>query len=318
MMSTLDPQAQAMVDAMARMNVIPLSQLSVEQAREQFARTRAPFLAPPQEVGAVSDSAIPGPTGRLRIRAYRPLGSMPGRPLPALVYFHGGGWVFGDLDSHDSSCRELCNLAQCAVVSVDYRRAPEHRFPAAVEDAIAAIRHVAQHGTGMGIDVTRLATGGDSAGGTLATVAALTLRDEGGPQLVLQVLIYPVTDLAMDSRSYTTIANGFTLTRDRMSYFRQLYLRGPADIDDWRASPLKAPDLSRLPPALVITAGHDPLVDEAKAYAERLAAAGVPVTYTCYDGLVHGFVSMAGAIDAGHRAIAEVAAAVKSAFSRAR
>jgi len=317
-MSTLDPQAQAMVDAMARMHVLPLSQLSVEQAREQFARTRAPFLAPPQEVGAVSDSAIPGPSGRLRIRAYRPLGSMPGQPLPAVVYFHGGGWVFGDLDSHDPLCRELCNLAQCVVISVEYRRAPENRFPAAVEDAIAAVRDVAERAADLHVDAARLAVGGDSAGGTLATVAALTLRDHGGPRLALQVLIYPVTDLAMDARSYTSIANGFTLTRERMTYFRELYLRRPADIDDWRASPLKAPDLSRLPPALVITAGHDPLVDEGKAYAERLAAAGVPVTYTCYDGLVHGFVSMAGAIDAGHRAIAEVAAAVKSAFSGAR
>ena len=317
-MSTLDPQAQAMVDAMARMNVIPLDQLSVEQAREQFTRTRAPFLAPPQEVGAVSDLAIPGPAGRLRIRAYRPLGSPHDQPLPALVYFHGGGWVFGDLDSHDPLCRELCNLAHCSVVSVDYRRAPEHRFPAAVEDAIAAVRHVAQHGAELKIDATRLATGGDSAGGTLATVAALTLRDQGGPQLALQVLIYPVTDFAMDSPSYTSIANGFTLTRERMRYFRELYLRGPADVGDWRASPLKARDLSRLPPALVIAAGHDPLVHEGKAYAERLAGAGVPVTYTCYDGLVHGFASMAGAMDAGHTAIAEAAAALKSAFSRAR
>ena len=317
-MSTLDPQAQAMVDAMARMQVLPLSQLSVEQAREQFARTRAPFLAPPQEVGAVSDSAIPGPAGKLRIRAYRPLGSRHEEALPALVYFHGGGWVFGDLDSHDPLCRELCNLAQCVVISVEYRRAPEHRFPAAVEDAIAAVRHVAGRAADLHVDATRLAVGGDSAGGTLATVAALTLRDHGGPRFALQVLIYPVTDLAMDSRSYTSIANGFTLTRERMTYFRELYLRRPADIGDWRASPLKAPDLSRLPPALVITAGHDPLVDEGKAYAERLAASGVPVTYTCYDGLVHGFVSMAGAIDAGHRAIAEVAVAVKSAFSGAR
>jgi acetyl esterase len=297
-----------MVDAMACMNLVPLDKLTVEQAREQFGRTRAPFLAPPQEVGAVIDAAIPGPGGTLQIRAYRPLGSRHDEPLPAMVYFHGGGWVFGDLDSHDPLCRELCNLAGCAVIAVDYRRAPEHRFPAAVEDAIAAIRHVAQHAADLGIDGTRLAAGGDSAGGNLAAVAALSFREQGGPQLTLQVLIYPVTDFAMDAPSYARIANGFTLTRERMRYFRESYLRGPADIADWRASPLKAQDLSQLPPALIIAAGHDPLVDEGKAYADRLAAAGVRVTYICYDGVVHGFVSMAGAIDAGHTAIAEAAA----------
>ena len=317
-MSALHPQAQAMVDAMARMTLVPLDRLTVEQAREQFSRTRAPFLAPAQEVGAVIGAAIPGPGGMLQIRTYRPLGSRHGEPLPAMVYFHGGGWVFGDLDSHDPLCRELCNLAGCAVISVDYRRAPEHRFPAAVEDAIAAIGHVAQHAADLGIDATRLAAGGDSAGGNLTAVAALTLRDEGGPQLRLQVLVYPVTDFAMDAPSYARIANGFTLTAERMRYFRESYLRGPKDVDDWRASPLKARDLSRLPPALVIAAAHDPLVDEGKAYADRLAAAGVPVTYTCYEGVVHGFVSMAGAMDAGHTAIAEAAAALKRAFSLAR
>jgi len=233
-----------------------------------------------------------------------------------MVYFHGGGWVFGDLDSHDPLCRELCNLARCVVVSVDYRRAPEDRFPAAVDDSIAAVRYVAEHAADFGIDASRLAVGGDSAGGNLATVAALTLRDQGGPRLAFQVLIYPVTDFAMDAPSYTSIANGYTLTRDRMGYFRELYLRGPQDVGDWRASPLKAQDLSRLPPALIIAAGHDPLVHEGKAYADRLTAAGVPVTYTCYDGLVHGFASMAGAMDAGHTAIAEAATALKRAFAR--
>jgi len=312
----LHPQAQAMVDAMARMPVVPLDQLSVEQAREQFARTRAPFLAPAQEVGALSNLAIPGPAGRLRVRVYSPMGSRRGEPLPAMVYFHGGGWVFGDLDSHDPLCRELCNSARCVVVSVDYRRAPEHRFPAAVDDSIAAARYVAEHAADFGIDASRLAVGGDSAGGNLATVVALTLRDQGGPRLAFQVLIYPVTDFAMDAPSYTSIANGYTLTRDRMRYFSEQYLRGPQDVGDWRASPLKAPDLSHLPPALIIAAGHDPLVDEGKAYADRLAAAGVPVTYTCYDGVVHGFASMAGAMDDGHTAISEAAAALRRAFAR--
>jgi acetyl esterase len=317
-MNPLHTQTQAMVDAMARMNLVPPDKLSVEQAREQFRRSRVPFVAPPQEVGAVKDATIPGPDGGLRIRAYRPLGSRTDELLPALVYFHGGGWVFGDLDSHDPGCRELCNLARCAVVSVDYRLAPENRFPAAVEDAVSAIRYVAQHAADLGIDGAQLAAGGDSAGGNLTAVAALTFRDQGGPQLKLQVLIYPVTDFSMDAPSYTRIANGFTLTKDRMSYFRGLYLRGSEDAADWRASPLKAKDLTRLPSTLLIAAGHDPLVDEGKAYADRLAAAGVPVTYSCYDGMVHGFVSLAGAIDAGRRAIAESAAALKRAFAPAR
>jgi acetyl esterase len=317
-MSTLHPQTQALVDAMARMNLVPPHTLSVEQAREQFRRSRAPFVAPPQEVSAAMNATIPVPRGVLRIRAYRPLDSGPEELLPAMVYFHGGGWVFGDLDSHDPLCRELCNRARCAVVAVDYRLAPEHRFPAAVEDAVSATRYVAQHAADLGIDGTRLAAGGDSAGGNLATVAALTFRDESGPPLRLQVLIYPVTDFSMDASSYARIANGFTLTRERMRYFRESYLRGPADVSDWRASPLKAQNLSGAPPALVIAAGHDPLVDEGKAYADRLAAADVPVTYTCYHGTVHGFVSMAGAIDAGHTAIAEAAAALKRAFSSAR
>jgi acetyl esterase len=317
-MHPLHPQTQALVDAMARMNLVPPDKLSVEQAREQFRRTRIPFVARPQEVAAAKDVTIPGHGGGLRIRAYRPQGSGPEERLPALVYFHGGGWVFGDLDSHDPLCRELSNLARCAVISVDYRLAPENRFPAAVDDAISAIRHVEQNATEFGIDGTRLAAGGDSAGGNLAAVAALTFRDQGEPQLKLQVLIYPVTDFSMDAPSYTRIANGFTLSRERMGYFRGLYLRGPTDAADWRASPLKAKDMSRLPPALLIAAGYDPLVDEGKAYADRLTAAGVPVTYTCYEGMVHGFVSMAGAIDAGHTAIAEAAAALKRAFSPSR
>ena len=317
-MSELHPQTQALVDAMARMNLVSPDKLSVDQAREQFRRSRVPFVAPPQAVSAVTNAAIPGPSGKTRIRIYRPLASRSEELLPGLVYFHGGGWVFGDLDSHDPLCRELCNLAQCAVVAVDYRLAPENRFPAAVDDAVFAIRHVERHAAELGIDGTRLATGGDSAGANLATVAALTFRDDGGPALKLQLLIYPVADFSMDSPSYTRIENGFTFSRERMRYFSNAYLRSPEDVNDWRASPLKAKDLSRLPPALLIAAGHDPLVDEGKAYADRLKAAGVPVTYTCYEGMVHGFVSMAGAIDAAHTAIAEAAEALKRAFRHAR
>jgi acetyl esterase len=313
-MTVLHPQVQAVMDAMARMNLAPPHTMPVDQARAQFKRSRAVYVAPEQAVASVADQAIPGPGGELSIRVYRPMGSAPAAVLPALVFFHGGGWVFGDLDSHDSLCREMCNLAGCAVVSVAYRVAPESKFPAAVDDAIAAIHYIAANAKALAIDGARLAAGGDSAGGTLAAVAALTFRDAGGPRLRLQVLIYPVTDMTLDSPSYARIPTGYTLPRERMLFFREAYLRGPEDIADWRASPLKAANLSDLPAALVLTAAQDPLVDEGKAYADRLAAAGVPVTYSCYEGMVHGFLTMAGAVEAGHAGIGEVADALKRAF----
>ncbi len=314
-MTVLHPQVQAVMDAMARMNLAPPHTMPVDQARAQFMRSRALYLAPAQTVASVEDRTLPGPAGDLPIRVYRPAGSAPATPLPALVFFHGGGWVFGDLESHDSLCRELCNLGDCAVDAVAYRVAPESKFPAAVEDAVAAIRYIAASAQTLQIDGSRLAAGGDSAGGTLAAAAALTFRDQGGPRLRLQALIYPVTDMTLDSPAYARIATGYTLPRERMLFFREAYLRGPEDIADWRASPLKARDLSNLPPALVLTAAQDPLVDEGKAYADRLAAAGVPVTYSCYEGMVHGFLTMAGAVEAGHAGIAEVAVALKRAFS---
>ncbi len=313
---TLDPQTQAVLDAYAKMNLTPPDQLSVADARAQFMRGRAAFLPAPEPVASVVDTAVPGPGAGLRVRLYRPAGVSPEELLPALLFFHGGGWVFGNLDSHDPLCRSLCNGAQCAVLSVDYRLAPESRFPAAVDDAIAALRHVSRRGRDLGIDTTRIAAAGDSAGGTLVAVAALHARDNDGPRMKLQVLLYPVTDLALTSPSYRTLGQGYLLTYERMLYFRERYLRGADDIADWRASPLQAQDLSNLPPALIITASHDPLVDEGKAYADRLAASGVPVTYRCYPGVVHGFMTMTGAIDAGKAAVAETAAAVKHAFSK--
>jgi acetyl esterase len=311
----LHPQVQAVLEAMARMKLAPPHTIPLEQARAEYRRGRAPFLAPAQAVGSIVDRTLPGAGPRIPVRVYRPDVGRPDALLPAFVFFHGGGWVFGDLDSHEALCRELCNLAECAVVAVAYRVAPESKFPAAVEDAIWSIRHLAEHGAELGIDGARLAAGGDSAGGTLATVAALTFRDQGGPQLRLQVLIYPVTDMALDSPAYDRIAGGYTLPRERMLFFRKAYLRGPEDIADWRASPLKAPDLSNLPPALIVTAAQDPLVDEAKAYADRLVAAGVPVSYSCYEGMVHGFLTMAGAIDAGHEAITQIAVALRNRFA---
>ena len=186
--------------------------------------------------------------------------------------------------------------------------------PAAFDDTLAAIRYLARDGAKLGIDAARIAAGGDSAGGNLAAAAAIALREEGGAKLALQFLLYPVTDLAMDTPSYTALANGFTLTAERMRYFRDQYLNGEPDIADWRASPLRANSLAGLPPALVITASHDPLVDEGRRYAERLNAAGVAATYTCYEGTVHGFMTMAGAIDVAHIAIAQTADTCRAAL----
>jgi len=313
-MDNLHPQTRAVLEAMASMNLQPPHLLPVAQAREQFKRARAAFVAPAQEVASVKDLRVPGPGGDIPVRLYRPSGSKPEERLPVLVYFHGGGWVFGDLDTHDPLCREISNLARCAVVSVAYRVAPENKFPAAVDDALAAIRYAADNAAALALDGTRIAAAGDSAGGTLTAASALTFRDQGGPRMCLQVLIYPVTDMTLDSAGYTRVPTGYTLPRERMLFFREAYLRGPEDVADWRASPLKARDVSKLPPALIITAAQDPLVEEAEAYAERLKAAGVPVEYTRYDGMVHGFATLAGAIDNGHAAIAQVAAALKKAF----
>lgn len=311
----LDPQVRAVLDALAAMNLASPDQLPVAEARVQFMRSRAAYVASAEDVAAVRDVALPGPGGPIAARLYRPHGSRPDQALPAFVFFHGGGWVFGNLDSHDALCRSLANAARCAVLAVDYRLAPEHRFPAAVDDALAAIRFAASEGRALGIDATRIAAGGDSAGGNLVAVAAIAFRDQDGPRLALQVLLYPVTDLSLESASYATLGQGYMLTLDRMRYFRRQYLRDDGDVADWRASPLRAADLSRLPPALIVTASHDPLVEEGKAYADRLAAAGVPVTYRCYDGMVHGFMTMAGAVHVGRTAIEETALALRSALS---
>ena len=313
----LHPQAQAVIDTLAAMKLPAPDTIPVALAREQFMRARASFLAAPEEVASCVDRTLPGPAGAIAVRIYRPRGSNAQAQLPALVYFHGGGWVFGNLDSHDPLCRTLANRAQCAVVAVDYRLAPENKFPAAVDDAFAVLRYLANQGAALGIDSTRMAAAGDSAGGTLVAVSAIEFRDRGGPRLALQALLYPATDLTMDAPSYATLGQGYMLTRERMLFFRNAYLRSADDIADWRASPLKATDLSRLPPALVITASHDPLVDEGKAYADRLVAAGVPATYRCYPGMIHGFLTMSGAIDAGRAGIDEIAAALKAAFAAA-
>ncbi len=315
---TLDPQAASVLERAARANLPPYPRIGAAAARELYRETRGALAPPPPEVAKVEDLQASGPAGPIPVRLYRALGTAADERLPVLVYFHGGGWTIGDLDTHDIVCREFANLARCAVISVDYRLAPEHKFPAAVEDAIAATHWTGRMAETLGLDPTRVAVGGDSAGGNLAAVVALTLRDAGGPPLAMQVLIYPAVDMTVDRESHRKFAEGYLLTRESIQWFVSNYLRGAEDVADWRASPLRASDLAGVAPAYVITAGFDPLLDEGKAFADRLHEAGVPVTYECFEGMIHGFVTMGGVIAAAHHAIYRAATGLKQAFARAR
>jgi acetyl esterase len=307
----LDPQAQAFLDQMASFGAPQLHTLAPEDARKAF-----DMLAPlsglePEAVAKVEDRLIPAPGGQIPVRFYTPQGQA---PLPLLVFFHGGGFVMGSIELYDELCRALTNGAGCIVISVGYRLAPEHKFPAAVEDCYAATKWVAVNAKAIGGDSTRIAVGGDSAGGNLAAVVALMARDKGTVPLVLQLLMYPATDLAHDTLSAQENANDYFLTRDDMFWFRSLYLSSDADRNNPYASPLRAQDLHGLPPALVITAEYDPLRDEGEAYAARLREAGVITTCTRYKGMIHVFLSLP--FDQGKKGRQEVAAALRSAFAR--
>jgi acetyl esterase len=302
---TLDPQARATLDAVAALGLPPFEQGTPLAARDGLAARRQLTTAPKAEVHQVEDRLA----GAVPIRIYRPSAR---RPLPTLVYFHGGGWVIGSVEVYDGTVRDLANASGCMVVSVEYRLAPEHKFPAAADDAYAATRWVAEHADEIGADPARLAVGGDSAGGNLAAAVALMARDRGGPALAYQLLIYPVTDHAFETPSYHENAQGYGLTRAQMIWFSGHYLRTPADADDPLASPLRATSLRGLPPALVVTAGYDPLRDEAERYAERLAADGVAVRVERYPGLIHGFFGMTATIEAAGAAIRQAGDALRS------
>ncbi len=298
----VDRQMQAVIERAAESGLPPYHAVGAVEARRLYKETRATLAPPVPEVGAVRELSAPGPARPIPLRLYRGLPAQEGEPLPALVYFHGGGWTIGDLDTHDIVCRTLANRARCAVVSVDYRMGPEHKFPAAVDDSVAATRWIAAQAAALGVDAARIAVGGDSAGGNLAAVVAIALRDAGGPPLVFQALVYPATDQRMDTASHLKFAEGYLLTRANMLWYRGNYL-APGDYDDWRASPLRAADLARLPPAHIITAGYDPLLDEGRAYSDRLVAAGVPVLYECFEGMAHGFLTMGGVLAAANHAL---------------
>lgn len=306
----VDPKARALLDQMQASGFPPLNTLSPDAAREAAVALRA-MNGPPEAVARVDHHTVPGPAGDVPVRVYTPFGTA---PFPVLVYLHGGGWVIGDLDTHDGVCRALANAAGCLVVAVHYRRAPEHKFPAAAEDAYAATAWVAEHALRIGADPTRIAIGGDSAGGNLAAVVALMARDRKRPPLRFQLLVYPVTDSSCDSVSYRENADGYFLTKDLMLWFWNHYLRADADRLHPYAAPVHARDLQGLPPALVITAEFDPLRDEGEAYAARLQRAGIATTLTRYDGMIHGFFGMANLFDQAQTAIAESAAALRGAF----
>lgn len=307
----LDPKVRLLLEAIAAEDGPPLQTLPPTEARRLAAESLKPVEGTAEPVGSVEDLRIPGPEGDIPIRVYTP--DTPA-PRPSMVYFHGGGWVVCDLDTHDVICRGIARRSGAVVVSVGYRLAPEHKFPAAVDDCYAATMWVAANADRLGIDLDRIAVGGDSAGGNLGAVVSLKSRDESGPAIALQAMVYPVTDLSsFETPSYLEFGEGYQLTKPEMEWFRGHYLRSRDDAYNPHASPLLAHDLRGLPPALIITAECDPLRDEGEAYAMRLLEAGVPVTLSRYPGMIHPFFSFSGAIPQALDAIQQVAAAVGSA-----
>ncbi len=310
----LHPDAQRVCDLIVAVNRPPTETLSPPEARVAYLAARKALQADPEDVAEVRALEAAGPAGPIPLRFYRGKDAGSDRLQPALVYYHGGGWVIGDLESHDQTCRAIANAAGCIVVAVDYRLAPEHKFPAAADDAIAATRWIWQNAERLGIDGTRIAIGGDSAGGNLAAVVALDARDRGGPPVVLQVLIYPSTDMSLSFPSHERHAEQLPLRHATMRWFVNHYLRDAADTGNWRASPLRAAGFASLPPAFVATAGFDPLCDEGEAYAKALADAGVAVTRERFPGQIHGFLNMGRMVADSGRLIALIAGALRDKF----
>jgi acetyl esterase len=305
----VDPQIQALLD---KGTGVPATHtLPIDVARGQY-EARIALTAPAAEIAAVRERTIEGPGGKLRIRIYTPLGS---GPFPLLVFCHGSGFVLCSLDTHDGMCRNLCAGAECVVASVDYRLAPEHKFPAGIDDCLCATLWAAAHAAELGADPGRIAVGGDSAGGNMAAVIALRVRDEGGPPLCGQLLLYPVTDYhTPGTPSYEENAEGYGLTRDTMKWFWGHYLNNPSEGAHPHASPLRATDFTGLPPTLVITAEYDPLRDEGELYAARSRTAGVPTRLSRYDGVNHGFMFWVGVVDKAGAAMNEASEWLRSVF----
>ena len=310
----IDLYAKALLQMMIDKGMPATHTLTPEQARALYRERRAVTQPEPRPMAEVRELQATGPHGAIPLRLYRPHGAA--AVAPVLVYFHGGGWVIGDLDTHDVLCRQLADESGCAVVAVDYRMGPECRFPAAVDDSLAALRWVHAQAGALGLDAQRMAVGGDSAGGNLAAVVALANRDAGAQAVPLrfQLLIYPATDMRAVAPSHTHNGQGYLLTSDTIAYFRGHYIADAAQYSDWRCSPLLHPDLSRLPPALVITAGFDPLRDEGLQYADALLQAGTPSQYVCFERQIHGFITMGRVLPEANTAVALCAVALKRAL----
>jgi acetyl esterase len=309
----LDPDAAAVYKAFQEAGRPAYETLTAPEAREYYAQARFATNPEPPALDRVEPLAIPSPHGAIPARLYVPKTSRRRDGLsPALVFFHGGGWVIGNLDTHDVACRKLADEGELLVISVEYRLAPEHKFPAAVDDAITATKWIAANAAALGIDAARLCVGGDSAGGNLAAVVAIAARDGNGPAIAGQVLIYPAIDFAMTHRSHSEPETSVLLTHSVIRWFRDHYLNGAADTHDWRASPARATTLIGLPPAYLLTAGADPLRDEGDEYAKRLKEAGVPVAYRHYPGQFHGFFTMGRLLQQANAAASEIGTWLKA------
>lgn len=310
----LDREAADFIELVRKLGRPGYDSMTPEAARKLYKETRSGLSPEPPAMALVENMSCPGPHGPVAMRYYRPQGSAMNSVLPLLVFCHGGGWVIGDLDTHDVICRILARESEAAVLSVDYRMGPEFKFPAAVDDAYTAASWARREAARLKVDPERFAIGGDSAGGNLSAVVALLARERGDLALCLQALIYPATDMHMITPSHAAYAEGHLLTRQSMDWFQLHYLNGPEDRDDWRASPLRSASLVGLPPAIVIVAGNDPLRDEGVAYAEALRAAGNSVRFREFPGMVHGFVGMGRIMPQAGQALAEVGMALKEAF----
>ena len=306
----LDPQIKQVMESVAALGLPAANTVSPVEAR---ANAKLRPRAPGPEVAKVEDRKIPGPDGDVPVRIYTPEGN---GPFPILAWYHGGGWVIGDLDSADGSARNLCVGGKCVVVSVDYRLAPETKFPGPAEDCWSATVWAVENAASINSDPTRLAVGGDSAGGNLAAAMCLMAADRGGPEIALQLLVYPVTDVNFSTVSYDENADGYSLTKAGMEWYWEHYLSSAEDASNPYAAPLQAKSLAGQPPALVITGEYDPLRDEGEAYAKRLQEAGVEATSTRYDGVIHGFFNMGAVVDKGQQAVDEASAALRKAFAR--
>ena len=315
-MAQLHPQIRDVLKVMTEAGLRPIEEMTPAEAREQTEATARARKAEPLPVAKMEERLFPGPGGAIRVRLYWPHRSAV--PVPAIVYFHGGGHVIGSLDTHDFVARNLCGGTEAMVASVDYRMGPEHKFPAAVDDCFAALEWVHANAANLDADPRRIGVHGDSAGGNLAAVVALLARDVGGPQLRLQSLVYPVTDYSLVGESYDRYSSGYgILTRAAMVWFRDHYLRSVDDASDWRASPIRTVNLARVAPAIVITAECDVLHDDGERYAEALRRVGVPVEYKDFTGMIHAFFGMVPAVDDAMNAQRVVWAAFKRAFAQA-